>query len=95
MLVDKRFFFCNYLYMAKKKVKSATKSPKKSHGELFDKHPNLIWLLPIFMIIAVVAIIAYNNSMKPVNMEGMLDSSQIPQVNTNLDSTESAEPQGN
>ena len=49
--------------MAKKRsAKKAT--PKKSHGELFDKHPNLIWLLPIFFIIAVVAVLAINNMNK-------------------------------
>lgn len=47
--------------MAKKKaVKRSTKS-KKSHGELFDKHNNLIWLLPIFFIVAVIAVMAINN----------------------------------
>ena len=48
--------------MAKKKVKktSSAKS-KKSHGELFDKHPNLIWLLPVFLIIAAVAVIVIWN----------------------------------
>lgn len=80
--------------MPKKKTKSAPKSTKKttkSHGVLFDNHPNLIWLLPIFLIIAAIAVIAYNNSMKP-DMSGMLNADQIPAVN--LNSSGSAETPG-
>ena len=48
--------------MAKKKAKATKKVPaKKSHGELFDKHGNLIWLLPIFFIVAVIAVMAIKN----------------------------------
>ena len=48
--------------MAKKKVKTAKKAPaRKSHGELFDKHNNLIWLLPVFFIVAVIALFAIKN----------------------------------
>lgn len=48
--------------MAKKKTKTVKKaSAKKSHGELFDKHNNLIWLLPIFFIVAVIAVMAIKN----------------------------------
>ncbi len=74
--------------MAKKKSKSTAKRTK-SHGELFDKHPNLLWLLPIFLLIAAVAVIVYNNSMKPVVASDMLDADQIPPVN--LESSNSAE----
>ena len=55
--------------MAKKKAKVAKKRVvKKSHGELFDKHTNLIWLLPIFFIVAIIAVIAIKNENAPVAM---------------------------
>jgi hypothetical protein len=49
--------------MAKKKVKATKKAKvnKSPHGELFDKHNNLIWLLPIFFIVAVIALFAIRN----------------------------------
>ena len=73
--------------MAKKKTKSAPKAaPKKikSHGQLFDSHPNLIWLLPIFLLIAAVAVIMYKNSMSPMSSDDLLNADQIPQVNTTV-----------
>ena len=49
--------------MAKKKaVKKTKKAPKKTHGELFEKHPNLIWLMPIFLVIAGIAVVVIYNS---------------------------------
>lgn len=67
--------------MAKKKTKStASKSTRKSHGVLFDKHPNLIWLLPIFLIIAAVAVVMYNNSLSMKVDGSMLQAEQVPQV---------------
>jgi hypothetical protein len=67
--------------MAKKKTKSsAPKSSRKSHGVLFDKHPNLIWLLPVFLIIAAVAVVMYNNSMTMKVDSSMLQADQVPQV---------------
>jgi Na+/H+ antiporter NhaC len=39
----------------KKSAKTSTKS-SKSHGELFDKHPHLKWLIPVFFVVCVVAI---------------------------------------
>lgn len=73
--------------MAKKKTKSAPKStPKKakSHGQLFDSHPNLIWLLPVFLLIAAVAVIMYKNSLNPISSSDLLNADQIPQVNTTV-----------
>lgn len=87
--------------MAKKKTKSAPKAtPKKSksHGQLFDNHPNLIWLLPVFLIIAAVAVLMYKNSMSPVSVDdNMLNANQIPQeINTVTSPTEAMEaPAGN
>lgn len=76
--------------MPKKKAKPSTaKASRKSHGELFDKHPNLIWLLPIFLLIAAIAVIVYNNSLTPVTLDGMLNASDVPQVN--IESTGSAD----
>jgi len=39
----------------KKSAKSATRS-SKSHGELFDKHPHLKWLIPVFFVVAAIAL---------------------------------------
>lgn len=90
--------------MAKKKTKASPKAAPKStskkssgHGELFDKHPNLIWLLPIFLLIAAVAVIMYKNSLNPVKTDDLLDANQIPQVNTTVvtpNPTVSTEPSG-
>lgn len=56
--------------MAKKKVKKvAARSSKKSHGELFDNHPNLIWLLPVFLIIAALAVVFIWKDTKPTAAE--------------------------
>lgn len=76
--------------MAKKKSKST--SSKKSHGELFDKHPNLIWLLPVFLIIAAAAVVMYNNSLSMQLDSSMLQADQVPQVN--VESSGSAEAPG-
>jgi len=72
--------------MAKKKTKSTTKpaaktssKSSKSHGQLFDSHPNLIWLLPVFLLIAAVAVIMYKNSLNPIATDNMLQVEQIPQ----------------
>lgn len=89
--------------MAKKKAKSTpkktTSTNKKSHGQLFDSHPNLIWLLPVFLIIAAVAVLMYKNSLNPVSVDNsaMLDATQIPQeINSTTSATEAMEaPTGN
>lgn len=44
------------------KKKSAKTSPKSEHGELFDKHPNLKWLIPLFFVIAAVGIYIFKMS---------------------------------
>lgn len=57
--------------MAKKKAKATKRTTaKKGYGELFDKHTNLIWLLPIFFIVAVIAVIAIKNASTPPVMSG-------------------------
>lgn len=39
------------------KKKSTKSTPKKqSHGELFDKHPHLKWLIPVFFVVAAIAL---------------------------------------
>ena len=72
--------------MAKKKTKTVKKSPaKKSHGELFDKHGNLIWLLPIFFIVAVIAVMA----IKDMNKESeYVDETVMMEEETMMDSGE-------
>jgi len=48
--------------MAKKKVakRKATKRSvaRKSPKGLFENHPNLVWLLPLFAIISILAALA-------------------------------------
>jgi len=72
--------------MAKKSTKKAApkkvskKTTTKSHGELFDKHQNLLWLLPIFFLVAVIAVYMINN------MYSVQVSAPQPVVeNTNVD----------
>ncbi len=85
--------------MAKKKTKSSSKpvaksssKSSKSHGQLFDSHPNLIWLLPVFLLIAAVAVIMYKNSLNPVSSDTMVQVEQIPQeINTTTSPTEAME----
>lgn len=50
--------------MAKKKVKKAAPktTPKKATSKnLFDLHPNLKWLLPLFFILAVGFLLAFKH----------------------------------
>ena len=85
--------------MAKKKTKSSSKpatkassKSTKSHDQLFDSHPNLIWLLPVFLLIAAVAVIMYKNSLNPVTSDTMVQVEQIPQeINTSASPTEAME----
>ncbi len=82
--------------MAKKKTKTAPKTTKKAsgHGQLFDSHPNLKWLLPVFFVIAAVAILAMkNNSMDSgsTNVTTSIDQSTInATVNDTVNSSDSA-----
>jgi len=76
--------------MAKKKAKVSKKSlsAKKSHGELFDKHDNLIWLLPIFFIVAIIAVMALNNSTQPVDQDLNYENEVVIDNNIELPETE-------
>lgn len=51
--------------MAKKKSKNTRSHARKKTVEegLFDKHPNLIWLLPILGIAFVISLLLQNSSM--------------------------------
>lgn len=70
--IDKIFFFCHYFYMAKKKVvKKVVKKPvrptvrsvssSRSSKGFFQKHKNLKWILPLFVILLVVLLLVRHN----------------------------------
>lgn len=76
--------------MAKKKTKSAPKSKTSSHGQLFDSHPNLKWLLPVFFVIAAVAILAMKNNADmgtSTSMTTSVDPSTINATNSGTQNT--------
>ena len=78
--------------MAKKKTKSAPKTTKKasSHGQLFDSHPNLKWLLPVFFVIAAVAILVMKNNTDtsaPETVTTSIDQSTLNTTNTTINTT--------
>lgn len=66
--------------MAKKKA--AKKSTKKSHGELFDKHPNLIWLIPVFFIISLLAVMFIYKDQNPKYMNKYVDEKVMVEEDT-------------
>jgi hypothetical protein len=76
--------------MAKKKTKSAPKSKPSSHGQLFDSHPNLKWLLPVFFVIAAVAILAMKNNTDAgtsTNMTTSVDQSTLNATDSGTQNT--------
>lgn len=45
-----------------KKIKNKTVSHKKTSDDLFKAHPNLIWLLPLLLIVFFITLSISNSS---------------------------------